>query len=146
MPDPTHSATRNRLLTDARVLADQLVDDASAAGEAVHTIVRATLTRPPIPAPELSRILEPLEQFLAELDQALRQLGGSLTHGADLFDLVDDHPDADPATVARLAADRLDDAATHAYRGSLQLGDARNTIAGQTYPAPAPVDRVEVTR
>jgi hypothetical protein len=127
-----------RLLADARAHADQLVDHATTATNAVHAILRATLTRPPLPAPELYRILDPLQQLLTELDQTIRQLGGTLTNGADLFDLTDDDPHTDPDVIIRTAVDDLDDAATSAYRGALQLGDARNTIASLSYlPAPA---------
>jgi hypothetical protein len=62
-----------------------------------------------------------------------------------VFDLTDDDPDTDPDVIIRTAVDDLDDAATSAYRGALQLGDARNTIASLSY-LPAPADTTKPAR
>jgi hypothetical protein len=118
---------------ESRVLAGQLADKATAATEALHTINRLTIHRPPIPAPELYRVLGRIEELVDELDQALRQAARCLQHGADVFDIAEDDPLDDPMVSIQTASDRLDDAATHAYRASLQIALARNAIVGQSY-------------
>ncbi|GAA3637033.1 hypothetical protein [Microlunatus ginsengisoli] len=124
MPDPTSS-----------VLADRLHEHARAAGEHLTGIAADTLPGPTIPAPSLLPILARLEELTDTLDRTLRQLGGSVLLGASVPEVDDYDRHADPGHTAQRAADRLDDAATFAYRTSLMIASAHAQITGLRYAA-----------
>ncbi|GAA3636319.1 hypothetical protein [Microlunatus ginsengisoli] len=108
----------------------RLLIQATAAADNMRGIVHDTHARNAIPAAELDPILVPLEDLANGLDQALRQLAGSLTNSLAIWDLRDDAWDTHPATSVSQACDQLDDAATHAWHASRNLAAARAITAG----------------
>ena len=115
--------------------ADQLagiLTQATTAAENVRGIVHDTIRRDAIPAPQLSPILDQLEDLAYALDQALLQLAGSLTHSLAVWDVREDIWDAKPAVSVAQACDQLDDAATYAWRTGRHTAAGRAVIAGQS--------------
>ncbi len=110
-----------------------ILTQAGTASQAVRGIVHDTLGCDAIAAPELYLILDQLEDLAYALDQALRQLAGSLVHSLAVWDVREDIWDAKPATSVAQACDQLDDAATYAYRAGRRTAAARAVIAGQSY-------------
>jgi len=118
--------------------ADQLagiLTQAGTASQAVRGIVHDTLGRDAIPGPELDPILDQLEDLADGLDQALRQLAGSLVHSLAVWDLREYNSDTRPCVSVAQACDQLDDAATYAYRTGRRLAAARAVIAGHASTA-----------
>ena len=121
-PNPASAAQLAGILTQA-----------TTAAENVRGIVHDTIRRDAIPAPELSPILDQLEDLAYALDQALRQLAGSLIHSLAVWDVREDEWDAKPAINVAQACDQLDDAATYAWRAGRHIAAARAVIAGQSH-------------
>ena len=111
-----------------------ILSQATTANENVRGIVHDTHAKDAIPAPELGPILVQLEELAHGLDQALRQLAGSLIHSLAVWDQREDVWDAKPAIGVAQACDQLDDAATYAYRAGRHLAAARAVTADQPTP------------
>ena len=110
-----------------------ILTQAGTASQAVRGIAHDTLSRDAIPGPELDPILDQLEDLADGLDQALRQLAGSLLNALAVWDLREYNSDTRPSVSVAQACDQLDDAATYAYRTGRRLAAARAVIAGQSH-------------
>lgn len=104
---------------------------AEQAAEAVRAINHATISGPPMPAPDLYRVLGELAPMAHRLPQALDQLARNLQRSLDVYDVYEDQPDRTPAVQVAATVDALTRAGRHAAALGVLLDHAQLAINGQ---------------
>lgn len=112
--------------------AEELTRLADAAAEAVRAINHATITGPPMPAPEVYDVLGSLTRVGYGLEQATGQIGVRLSESAEMFELYQDDGN-DPGEQLAAATSALAVAVDHAHYLGVLLDAAQSAIAGQGY-------------
>lgn len=112
-------------MTDLSRLADS-------ASESVRAINHATITGPPLPAPDVYDVLGALKMLGFGLDQATTQLAARLAASTGVFDLYE-YDGGDPEEQIVAATTAMAEAADHARALGVLLDAAQSAIAGQGY-------------